>query len=105
MYYSSIFRASCKFRDDDIHAVQLTKKKAKQALCSKVIRRFRLLDMYRGAGASESLSIGTHTPEATNIVINPLIARTDYSQFGNQDQIMTEVIFLNTLMVIVIILL
>ena len=43
------------------------KKKAKQALCTKLIRKFKMLDQYRGAGASERLDIGTHTMEVAEV--------------------------------------
>ena len=38
-------------------SISKTKKKAKQALCTKVIKEYKLLDTYRGHGASESLSV------------------------------------------------
>ena len=55
--FSPFFRASCLYRGQNIAAVQKTKKKAKQALCTKVIKEYKLLDSYRGHGASESLSV------------------------------------------------
>ena len=55
--FSPFFRASCLYRGQTVAAVQKTKKKAKQALCTKVIKEYKLLDSYRGHGASESLSV------------------------------------------------
>lgn len=60
---SPYFKAWCSYRGQTIEALQQTKKKAKQALCTKVIRKFKLLDVHRGAGASDSLTVGTHTEE------------------------------------------
>ena len=48
---------------ETVSAIQQTKKKAKQALCTKLIKKFKLLDLYRGEGASERLDIGSHTNE------------------------------------------
>ena len=48
---------------ETVSAIQQTKKKAKQALCTKLIKKFKLLDLYRGEGASERLDIGAHTEE------------------------------------------
>ena len=33
----------------------------------KVIKEFKLLDRYRGPGASEALSVGVHTPELPEV--------------------------------------
>merc|ERR1712130_81172 len=60
---SPIFRASANYRGELVIAHQQGKKKAKQALCSKVIKKFALLDQYCGRGASEELKIGSHQEE------------------------------------------
>ena len=44
------FRASTTFRGTKITALQQSKKKAKQALCTKLIKTFKLLDPHRGEG-------------------------------------------------------
>ncbi|CAG5114239.1 Oidioi.mRNA.OKI2018_I69.chr2.g8301.t1.cds [Oikopleura dioica] len=57
------FKASCFMRGRQVEAFHKGKKNARQALCSKIIKQFKLLDDCRGDGASESMSIGVHLEE------------------------------------------
>lgn len=61
----ALWKGVASYRGRTIEAYQVGKKKTRQALCSKIVKEFKLLDHFFGNGVSEQLNIGMHTTEVS----------------------------------------
>lgn len=84
---SPFYKATAFYRGRPVEAIQRGKKNAKQAVCSKIIKSFKLLDDHRGAGASERMDIGAQVEE---LAPHELTSEIPPEELVNMEVISTE---------------
>lgn len=71
---SPLWKGVATFRNQTLEAYQVGKKKTRQAICSKVIKEFKLMDQYFGNGASLN-PVGMHTIEVSKEEADEMAAK------------------------------
>jgi len=61
----ALWKGTAIYQGRTIEAFQVGKKKTRQAVCSKLVKEFKLLDQMFGHGTSENFTVGMHTEEVT----------------------------------------